>query len=391
VWGYDRHLYLQYAINKKFHTLDPTRPTTQAWALDLYPDIAGFNANGENQGDLKRFHEAQPDKLAVGTEVPHTRSTRGVYRTRGAYNAWINPESFDGNEKLFPLTNYTEEEIFTHYDNRYASSYDNQTRRISVRDQWKQTRDNDFFIGEFRWTAFDYLGESWGWPARTNNYGIIDLAGFPKDNYYLYQSLWSDKPVVHLLPHWTHPDLEGVTIPVVVYTNGDSAELLFNGKSLGIKKADKDELQIVWNVPYKKGTITAIAYKDGKEIARKSATSASKPAAVHLTASRNVITANRRDVVSITADIVDATGNLVPYASNSVRYELSGPYKLLGVENGDILDISSNKSLESKAFMGKTLLIIQATGEAGTLKIKAVSAGLKSGTTQLIINKDERF
>ena len=161
-----------------------------------------------------------------------------MYRTIGTRKPWDKDEVLNEHDaaRVFPLTSFTTEEVFDGIDTRYASSYDNQTRRISVREQWKQTRDNDFFIGQFVWTGFDYLGESWGWPGRTNNYGIIDLAGFEKNHYYLYQSLWSDEPMVHVLPHWTHPGKEGVEIPVVVYTNGDAAELFYNGKSLGRKK-----------------------------------------------------------------------------------------------------------------------------------------------------------
>ncbi|MBQ4278923.1 MAG: glycoside hydrolase family 2 protein [Rikenellaceae bacterium] len=385
VWGYERHQYLQWKINDTFHRLDPTRPTTQAWALDTYLDIAGFNANGESRGDLAAFRQKQPGKLAIGTEIPHTRSTRGVYRTLGSYNAWRNPERFSDKERerLFPIDSLTDTEVFTEFDPGYASSYDNQTRKISVREQWKQTRDNPFMIGEFRWTAFDYLGEAWGWPSRTNNYGIIDLAGFPKDNYYLYQSLWSDQPMVHLLPHWTWPGKEGVEIPVVVYTNGDEAELLIDGRSLGRRTMDPDTLQLVWRVPYQPGTLTAVAYKDGREIARKSCTTAEKPAAVRLTPDRTTLTANRSDVVCITADIVDSRGRLVPYASNAIRFEVSGPYKLLGVENGDILDMNPQKVLGRKAFMGKALLILQTTGESGVLQIKALSDGLRTGKTSV--------
>ena len=242
-----------------------------------------------------------------------------------------------------------------------------------------QTRDNYFFIGEFRWTAFDYLGESWGWPARTNNYGIIDMADFPKDAYYLYQSFWSDKPMVHLLPHWTHPGKEGVQIPVVVYTNGDEAELLLDGRSLGRKAMDPDVLQIVWLVPYKAGTLTSIAYKDGKEIARKSVSTASEPAAVKLTADRSAVRANRRDVIYLTVDIVDDKGRPVPHADNFVEFGIEGPHKLLGVENGDILDLNGAKSRSGKAFMGKTLLVLQSTGTAGEIVVTARSKGLKSG------------
>ena len=128
-------------------------------------------------------------------------------------------------------------------------------------------RDNKFFIGDFRWTGFDYLGESWGCPARTNNYGVIDLAGFPKDSYYLYRSFWSDEPMVHILPHWTWPGKEGVEIPVVAYTNGDEAELFLDGRSLGRRKMDPEVLQIVWLVPYKAGTLKAVAYKEGRKVA----------------------------------------------------------------------------------------------------------------------------
>lgn len=146
VWGYDRHMYLQYKMNKIFHDMDPTRPTTQAYCTDLYIDIAGFNANGECKGDISDFHKKQPLKLAVGTEIPHTRQTRGVYRTIGTRKPWDKDEVLNEHDaaRVFPLTSFTTEEVFDGIDTRYASSYDNQTRRISVREQWKQTRDNDF-------------------------------------------------------------------------------------------------------------------------------------------------------------------------------------------------------------------------------------------------------
>lgn len=385
VWRFENHIYWQKLINDTFHRLDPTRPTTQAWAEGEYLDIAGFNANGEGRFDLADFRAERPDMPAVGTEIPHTRQTRGVYRTRTSYMPWDKPDT-SGQETgatdldlLYPLPDLSEEEVFPGVDLRYASGYDNQTRKISCRDQWRQTRDNAFFIGEFRWTAFDYLGESWGWPARTNNYGIIDMADFPKDHYYLYQSLWSDRPMVHLLPHWTHPGREGVEIPVVVYTNGDEAELLLDGRSLGRKPMDPDVLQIVWKVPYRPGTLTAVAYREGREIARKSVATASEPAEVKLTANRREARANRRDVVYFEVDIVDAKGRPVPSAAESVSFEVAGPYKLLGVENGDILDLNPAKSLTGKTFMGKTLLVLQTTGRPGRLTVTARSGGLKPG------------
>ena len=169
------------------------------------------------------------------------------------------------------------------------------------------------------------------------------MADFPKDAYYLYQSFWSDKPMVHLLPHWTHPGKEGVEIPVVVYTNGDEAELLLDGRSLGRKAMDPDVLQIVWLVPYKAGTLTSIAYKDGKEIARKSVSTASEPAAVKLTADRSAVRANRRDVIYLTVDIVDDKGRPVPHADNFVEFGIEGPHKLLG----EIVVTARSKGLKS--------------------------------------------
>ena len=385
VWGYDRHMYLQYKMNKIFHDMDTTRPTTQDYCTDLYIDIAGFNANGECNGDISDFHKKQPLKLAVGTEIPHTRQTRGVYRTIGTRKPWDKDEVLNKHDaaRVFPLTSFTKEEVFTEIDSRYASSYDNQTRRISVREQWKQTRDNDFFIGQFVWTGFDYLGESWGWPGRTNNYGIIDLAGFEKDHYYLYQSLWSDEPMVHVLPHWTHQGKEGVEIPVVVYTNGDAAELFYNGKSLGRKDMHRDSLQIVWNVPYRPGTIKAVAYKDGRVIASCSHKTAGKAYSLKLTADRKTMKSNRKDIVFVTVDVIDKKGNFVPYANVNVDFEVKGDYKLIGVENGDVLDIAPHKVLHRKTFNGKALLILQATDKAGRLRIQANSPGLKSSSIEI--------
>ena len=173
----------------------------------------------------------------------------------------------------------------------------------------------------------------------------------------------------------------GVEIPVVVYTNGDDAELFYNGRSLGRKTIDRqEEMQAVWLVPYKAGTVTAVAYKDGREIARTSHRTASKPAAVKLSADRKTISTDKREVVYITADITDARGNFVPYADNHLTFEVTGPYKLIGVENGDIIDLSPHKVLDRKAFMGKALLILQAIGEKGVLRVKAKSPALKSNT-----------
>ncbi|HKK66615.1 MAG TPA: DUF4982 domain-containing protein, partial [Bacteroidales bacterium] len=279
----------------------------------------------------------------------------------------------------------SESEIFTGITPKYQSSYDNSIVRIGVRDDWKRVEENDWYMGNFRWTGFDYLGESFGWPARTANFGIIDLAGFPKDHYYLYQSLWSDKPMVHLLPHWTHPGKEGEEIPVVVYTNCGEAELFLNDKSLGRKEMG-EERQLVWQVPYTPGTLSAVAYKDGQVVAQKSFETAGKPAALAVHPDKVNIKANRRDVVHCEVIVTDEKGVMVPDADNQVVFDISGPARLLGVENGDILDMSPHKVNYRKAFKGKCLLILQSLDESGDIVVSAKSEGLEAATVTIKVD-----
>jgi len=239
--------------------LDDSRPVTQGSGYSApYIDMAGFNGHGEFKGELKKYHKNNPERAIIGTEITHTLQTRGVYRTKTWYRTkdnpapWENPGQFKKMEaRVYKIPDLSENEVFEGITHKYQSSYDNSVVRIGVRDEWNRVEERDYYVGNFRWTGFDYLGESFGWPARTANFGIIDLAGFPKDHYYLYQSLWSSKPMVHLLPHWTHPGLEGIEIPVVVYTNCEAAELFLNGKSLGEKPMGKDR-QLLWHVPYAK-------------------------------------------------------------------------------------------------------------------------------------------
>jgi len=188
--------------------------------------------------------------------------------------------------------------------------------------------------------------------------------------------------MVHLLPHWTHPGKEGVTIPVVVYTNCEGAELFLNGRSLGEKPMTED-LQIVWQVPYEPGTIQVAAKNMGKIQAEKSLQTADYPAAVRLTPDRMSVRANRRDVIHLEVDIVDESGVIVPYADNLITFHVSGPAGIIGVENGDIRDFSSMKSNSRKAFMGKCLVILQSTEIRGKIVIKAETNGLKPANLTL--------
>lgn len=371
-------------------SVDLTRPVTQGRGYSApYIDIAGFNGHGEFKGAIKKYHKAHPEKLIIGTEITHTLQTRGIYRTKTWYRTkdnpapWEKPENFAKMEhKIYKIPDLSEEEVFTGITKKYQSSYDNSIVRVGVRDDWKRVEKYPYYIGNFRWTGFDYLGESFSWPARTANFGIIDLAGFPKDHYYLYQSLWSDKPMVHILPHWTHTGKEGVEIPVVVYTNCNSVELFLNGESLGEKKMG-DERQIVWKVPYKAGELKAAAKKDGKVVLEKIYRTAGASVALHVSTDRNTIDANKTDIIHCEVTVVDKDGIPVPAADNMVNFEISGPAQLVGVENGDILDMSSNKVNSRKVFNGKCLLLLQSTGKSGKVVVKAKSKGLE--TAEVIV------
>ena len=215
------------------------------------------------------------------------------------------------------MPDLTAQEVWPADDRIYASSFDNNIVRMPIRAEIKLARKLPYLLGTFRWTAFDYLDESRGWPARTTNFGVIDLAGLPKGAYYLYQSQWSGAPMVHLDPHWIHPGRDGVVIPVAAYTNLDDAELFLNGNSLG-KKPMTNDLQIVWKVPYAPGELKVVATGKNGETRTMTHHTAGKPAAFSVTAARTSMPANNRYVTRYVVDIVDAKDGFVPHASNRV-------------------------------------------------------------------------
>lgn len=376
-------------------SIDTTRPISQGRGYyGEAIDVAGFNGHGEYKGSLDKFHNKHPDKPIIGTEITHNYQTRGVYRSKTSYRIrdfpapWEKKQIAKGKgfnsikEKIYLVDDLTEKEVFTDVNPIYQSSYDNSIVRMGIRDYWKATKNLPYFLGAFRWTGFDYLGESFGWPARTMNFGVIDLAGFPTDNYYLYQSLWTEKPMVHMLPHWTHQNKENVEIPVVIYTNCESAELFLNGKSLG-EKPMTDDLQIVWKVPYTKGKLKVVAKNKGQKVIRKIYQTAGEPYTVKILLDRQSILANQKAIIHAEILIVDKNGIEVPSANNLLIFELEGAGKLIGVENGDIIDLSPHKINYRKAFNGKCLGIIQSNGLQGDIKLKIKSKGLKSQTINI--------
>lgn len=212
-----------------------------------------------------------------------------------------------------------------------------------------------WIIGEYRWTGFNYIGEA-GWSgteslAREFNFGVLDLAGFPKDHYFFYQSIWSDNPMVHLLPHWTHPGLEGVTIPVVAYTNADEVELFQNGKSLG-RKFKSDLFECVWQVIYQPGELKAVAYRGDKRVAETVQQTAGVAAMLEIVTDNENLKADRNDLAIVSLAVRDKYGIIVPDADQQIAIAFNGSVKWLGGENGDTVDITPQRETIRKVFKG---------------------------------------
>lgn len=389
------------------HRLDPTRPVTQGGTdptrgmkVDYdrnfkYLDIVGFNGNGEEVGEYEKFAAMNLGKCGLGTETPHTYQTRGVYRTLTKWRRRDFPAPWESKnidkwkefeERVFPIPDLSNEEVFSEETDiqNYQSSYDNASARISARRSWQRACSFPFLMGEFRWGSFDYFGEG-KWPQRFGNKGIIDACGFSKDHYYLYQSLWSAVPMVHLLPHWTHPGKEGIEIPVVVYTNCEDVELFLNDKSLGKQQYNGE--QLVWRVPYEPGTLKAIAYKEGKNVAEKIVQTAGEPYSFNLKADKKEIRANGTDVVHIEVDIVDEAGVFVPYANNEVAISIKGNIRLLAADNGDPIDHTPYRSFLRRFFRGKMLIILQGNYVAGEAELKVMSPGLRTKNIKICLVK----
>lgn len=267
-------------------------------------------------------------------------------------------------------------------DSFSCSSYDNchapwgNTHEGTMR----HVENNKFIMGQFVWTGFDYLGEPtpFGWPARSSYFGIVDLAGFPKDVYYMYQSRWRpEKTVLHLFPHWNWQ--EGSEVDLwAYYNNADEVELFVNGKSQGVRRPDSTSYHASWRVTYTPGKVEAVSRKNGKEVARTEIRTASEPYRVRLTADRTVISPDGKDLCYLTAEIVDKDGNLCPTADNEIVFEVKGAGRNVGVDNGSPISLERFKSDKRRAFNGKALLIVQSNGEKGKINISAKSANLKS-------------
>jgi beta-galactosidase len=257
--------------------------------------------------------------------------------------------------------------------------------------------------GDHMWTGCDYLGES-SWPNKSNTSGTMDSCGFEKDGYYFYQSQWTDKTVLHLLPHWNWKGKEGDVIPVLCYTNCDCVELFVNGKSFGVQgywfprvgywprregegrssvPRTTSDLHLTWTVPYAPGTLKAVGTKDGKVVATYEVTTTGEPAAIELSVDRDTIAADRRDVAHVAVKVVDAQGRVVPMTENEVTFAIEGEGKLIGLDNGNPASHEDYKGKTRKAFNGLCLAIVQSTAKAGRIQLTATSPGLKSSSVAI--------
>lgn len=267
-----------------------------------------------------------------------------------------------------------------------ASSYDNysavwaSTHEESLREFFRL----EHMAGTFVWTGWDYLGEPtpYSWPARSSYFGIIDLAGFPKDAYYLYQSVWTDRPVLHILPHWNWK--EGQEIDVwAYYNNADEVELFVNNQSLGVKKKQQGDLHVMWRTRFEPGTLRAVSRKNGQTVLTREVNTAGSPARITLEADRDTLSKDNKDLSFITVRIEDEQGNLVPHAANLVQFSITGEGFIAGVDNGFQASHEPFKATYRKAYNGKCLAIVQTTGNSGVIRLTATSAGLAPATVNL--------
>ncbi len=361
------------------HSLDVTRPITAAnndpgtrnqIIKSGAVDLVGYNYH---HNDLPKFHERYPGKKFLGTETTSALETRGIYdMPSDSIRRWPVPKGGKMNDD------------FT------VSAYDNVSARwgSTHEETWKIIKKYDFLSGMFIWTGFDYLGEPtpYSWPARSSYFGIVDLAGFPKDVYYMYQSEWTNTPVLHLLPHWNWKP--GKIVDVwAYYNNADEVELYLNGKSLGVKKKTGDDLHVMWAVKYEPGTLKAVSRKKGSIVLTTEVKTAGPAAKIELSADRQTITADGQDLSFVTVKILDKDGNLVPDAGNTVNFKLDGDAFIAGVDNGDPINHDSFKVNYRKAYNGLALAIIQAKQKAGFVKLTATSNGLQAASIQITLNK----
>jgi beta-galactosidase len=399
MWSYGNEVGEQYTdkegaeLGKKLSDIirkeDPTRPTTSAmnWAKPDMPfpevmDLISLNYQGEGirqdpvfEGtdrirtapQYDPYHKKFPDKVILTSESASAASSRGIYLFPVTTDI-SSPirDGMGGDSEIQHVSSY---EL---YAVDFGSSADKVFGSLDI---------HPFVAGEFVWNGFDYIGEPTPYyGARSSYTGIIDLAGFKKDRFYLYQSRWRpDFPMVHILPHWNWPDRIGKVTPVHVFTSGDEAELFLNGKSLGRKKKGEYEYRLRWDdVKYEPGEVKVVVYKNEKKWAEDIIRTTQEPAALISSPDRHTIKADGKDLSFITIKVIDKNGLTVPTANNNIKFEIEGPGEIIATDNGDPTDFVEFTSRERKAFSGLALAIVRSmAGKTGKITVTAKSLGLK--------------
>jgi beta-galactosidase len=351
------------------HSEDPTRPVTAACSgpdnvmkngIADQLDITGINYN------IYAYAKYKGKKVLLGSETASALSTRGEY----------NLVESDG--EIYPEAKL----------NSQCSSYDvcKPDWGNTAEESLKAVNNSPWLAGEFVWTGFDYIGEPtpYDWPSCISYFGINDLCGFPKDRFYIYQSQWTDKPMVHILPHWNWPKYKGKKIPVNVYSNCDSVELFLNGRSLGEKSfKETQDLYLSWDVVYIKGSLKAIAKKDGKILCEDEVKTSEFPAKIVLNRDISSVAAGTNTLIYITASVTDLNGTIYPDADNNINFKIKGPGEIIATGNGNEINHAFFNAKDCRAFHGKCLAIIRAGNAPGTINLSASSKMLESAGIQI--------
>ncbi len=361
------------------HKLAPGIPVTSA-CNDPSPnnfiiksgalDLIGYNYHHEN---FEQFPETFPGKKFIAAETTSSLHSRGCYDLP-ADSVRIWPyrwdESFhDGNP----------DHTCSAYDNCHApwgSTHE---------EVWRLIKKNDYLSGLYVWTGFDYLGEPtpYQWPSRSSYFGILDMAGFPKDVYYMYQSEWTDKDVLHVFPHWNWQ--EGQAIDVWAYTNYPEVEIFVNGESKGLKTRTGEDLHLQWQVDYEPGTLKAVGKKPNGQKKEVFLRTAGVPSKILLEADRSSIRADGKDLSFVTVTLLDRENTPVPHADNRIHFEVSGMAGIAGVDNGNQTSHRSFLDSSAEAFMGKCLVILRSSGTRGEAVLTASSEGLEPSSIKINI------
>ena len=358
--------------------LDKTRPVTTAnnnvaadnnLVLSGALDVIGYNYNHDKWKD---FHKTYPGQKLIASETTSALQTRGSYDMKSD-SARIWPVRWD-----LPLLTGNDDFSCSAYDNCY-------TPWGSSHEQTLQAFENNPVVsGMFVWTGFDYLGEPtpYTWPARSSYFGIMDLAGFPKDVFHLYKSAWTNEPVLHIMPHWNWKDGQEIDV-ISYYSQADEVELYLNGVSQGKKSKQGQDMKVMWRLKYASGELKAVSRKNGSTVLEKVIRTAGPAAKLELIADRSKINADGKDLSFVTVRVLDKEGNLIPDAANLINFKIDGDAQIAAVDNGSPISHESFQANHRKAFNGLALAIIKAGSKASKVTLTANSEDLQAASVQI--------